>query len=421
MHVGNIDMLDEVLVTCRTALHSDSASVLKTVFGERCPLDISEMRDSDHHILVSIEVLRIELLCRKSDFRPAGIAVFLLHLESLVLDDLHLHALVRKHILAVADELHELVILVLELLPLESCELAETHLDDCSSLHIGEAECSHELVLRLFHALRRTDDIDDLVDHIKSLEETFEDMGSLARLLEVELCPSHDNLMTMSDEVLDQLLKVEGTRSAVHEGDIVHREARLKRRILVKHVEHHIRIRILLEADHDTHSLHCGLVVDVCDSVNLLCLDKLCDLLDHLTLVDHVRNLGNDDGLTAGLAYLDISLRTDHDTSAACLECILDALTSLDDASCREIRTLDILHEFLDGDLRIVDVCADSVTALGKVVRRHVCRHTYRDTRRTVQEKERKLGRKDRRLLERVVEVVLEINGILVEVSKNLV
>ena len=146
-------MLDEIFVTGRTSLHSDTASVLEPVLGERGSLDVAEMRNCYDHILVCIEVLRIELFGRHRDFSPARVTVLFLHLEGLVLDDLHLHAFVCKHILAVADELHELVILALELLAFKSGKLTQTHLDDGSSLRIGKSECCNELALRLFDVL----------------------------------------------------------------------------------------------------------------------------------------------------------------------------------------------------------------------------------------------------------------------------
>ena len=205
-------------------------------------------------------------------------------------------------------------------------------------------------------------------------------MSFLSSLLKIELRPSDDNLMPVLHEILDQLLEVQRARTTVHESHIVHREAGLKRRILVKHVQDDIGIRILLETDHDTDTLHRGFVIDVCDSFYLLAFHKLCDLLDHLTLVHHVRDLSHDYCLATRIANFDICLGTDHYPSPTCLECILDALPSLDDASCREIRTLDILHQFFDGDLRIVYVGTDGITALGKIVRRHIGRHTYRDS-----------------------------------------
>ena len=225
MHVGNIDMLNEVFITRSTSLHSHSTSVLSLVFSKGCSLDISEVRDCDHHILVRIEVFRIELLSRESDLRSSLVTVLLLHLHCLILDDAHLEINVREHILAVSDELHELVILALELLSFESGELTEPHLDNGSSLRFRESECRHELSLCLFHRLGCSDYSDDLIDHIKSLEESLEDMSPLLSLIKIELCPAKNHLVTMLHKVLDEVLEVERTRTSVYKGDIVHREA----------------------------------------------------------------------------------------------------------------------------------------------------------------------------------------------------
>ena len=39
-----------------------------------------------------------------------------------------------------------------------------------------------------------------------------------------------------------------------------------------------------------------------------------------------------------------------------------------------------MVHQFLYCNLRIVNVCTDSITALGEIVRSHVCSHTYGNT-----------------------------------------
>ena len=79
------------------------------------------------------------------------------------------------------------------------------------------------------------------------------------------------------------------------------------------------------------------------------------------------------------------------------------------------------MHQFLNCNLRIVNVCADGITALAKVVRRHIGCHSDCDSRRSVQKQKRYFGREHRRLLERVVKVVLEIHRILLKVGQNLI
>ena len=206
MHVGHIDVLYEVLITGCTALHSDSSPVLGFVLSEGSSLYVSEMRDGYDHIFVCVEVLRVEFLCRKRNLSPSVISIFFLHLKGLVLDDAKLLALACKHLLAIIDELHEIVIFVLKLFSFESCQLTESHFHDCSSLSLGECECLDKLVLRIIHRLGSTDDPDDLIYHIEGLEQTFEDMGLLLRLVKVEPRSAENHLMTMLHKIFDEVL-----------------------------------------------------------------------------------------------------------------------------------------------------------------------------------------------------------------------
>ena len=80
-----------------------------------------------------------------------------------------------------------------------------------------------------------------------------------------------------------------------------------------------------------------------------------------------------------------------------------------------------MMHQLLDGDFRIVNICTDGVAALCKIVRSHIRSHTDSNTRSTVQKKKRKLRRKNGRLLKGVIEVILKIYSILVKVCKNLI
>ena len=113
-------MLDEVLVARGAALGPHAAAVLRAVFGQRRALDVAHVRNGDHHVVVGIEILGIELLRSVDDLRAAFVAVLLLDLQQLVLDDLHLHADVRKHLRQVGDQLLQFVALGEQLAPFES-------------------------------------------------------------------------------------------------------------------------------------------------------------------------------------------------------------------------------------------------------------------------------------------------------------
>ena len=133
-------MLDEILVACCATLHTYTATILDAVLGQRGTLDISHMRDGDNHILISIEILGIELLRRVNDLGAALVAILGLDLQQLVLDDLHLHIDACQYILKVVDLALQLGVLGLQFLALQTCKLTQTHLNDSSCLHITQTK-----------------------------------------------------------------------------------------------------------------------------------------------------------------------------------------------------------------------------------------------------------------------------------------
>ena len=67
-----------------------------------------------------------------------------------------------------------------------------------------------------------------------------------------------------------------------------HAKCILKLCMLIKLVQDNICIGISAEVDADAHSLTAGVVIQVCDSVNLLVADKFCDLFDQTGFVYEV-------------------------------------------------------------------------------------------------------------------------------------
>ena len=220
-------------------------------------------------------------------------------------------------------------------------------------------------------------------------------------------------------EVLNDFLQREGARTTLHEGDVVEREAGLKRGVLEQGVQHDAGIRPLLEPDDHADTLAGALVIDIGNAFDFLFLGHLRDLLDHLALVHHIRDLGDDDGLVTAVVHLDFRLGAHHDAAAAGLVGLLDAAAAHDDAAGREIGALDVLHQLIRGDFGIVDVGADRVAALAQVVRGHVRGHAHGDAGSTVQQKQRGLGRDHRRFLEGVVKVGGHVHGVLLHVGQD--
>ena len=78
---------------------------------------------------------------------------------------------------------------------------------------------------------------------------------------------------------------------AVDEGQHVHVEGQLHRRVLEQVVQDLVRVGVALELDEDPHPVAVGLVPKVGDAVDLLVLDEIGDLLEERRLVDLVGQL----------------------------------------------------------------------------------------------------------------------------------
>ncbi len=115
------------------------------------------------------------------------------------------------------DELDDLLVLVLDLLPLESGEALEPHVEDRLRLDLRELERLHQLDARVVDVLRLLDELDDLVDVVERDLEPLEDVRPLLGLRQVELRPPDDDLLAVRDEVLDHLLQRHDLRHAVDE------------------------------------------------------------------------------------------------------------------------------------------------------------------------------------------------------------
>ena len=321
---------------------------------------------------------------------------------------------------AALDELHEFVVLVLELLALQAGQLAQAHFHDGGGLGVRELVAFHQHLAGFVDALGLiADNVDNLVDEVHGLEEAFQDMGALLGFVQLELGAAHHNLVAEVHELLDDFLEAEGAGTAFHQRHVVEGEAGLQRAVLEQHVEHHAGVGSLLEADDHAGFSAGAFIVDVGDALHLLFIGQLGNLLNHLPLVHHVRDFRDHDGFTAVVVHLDFRLGADDHAAAAGFIGFLDAGNAHHDAAGREIRALDVLHELFRGDFRIVDVGADGVAALAQVVGSHVGGHTYGNTRCAVQEQQRGLGGQDGGFFQGVVEVEGHVHGVLVHVSED--
>ena len=64
------------------------------------------------------------------DLRTTIVAIFLLHLEQILLHHFLTTLGIVENLLQVGDEFHQIIILLMELIDAQTCELSQTHIDD---------------------------------------------------------------------------------------------------------------------------------------------------------------------------------------------------------------------------------------------------------------------------------------------------
>jgi hypothetical protein len=164
-----------------------------------------------------------------SDAGSSRVAVALLEVQQLVLDDLEDLARVGEEVLELADELDDRLVLVLDLLALERRQATQLHLEDGVGLDLGELEQLDERA-RGVDVRRGADRGDDLVEVVERDLQALEDVRSLLGAGEIELGSPADDLSPIADVVLEHPLQAERLRLAVDEGEHVGAEARLAAR-----------------------------------------------------------------------------------------------------------------------------------------------------------------------------------------------
>ena len=352
------------------------------------------------------------------DFCTALVAILLLHLVQFVLHHLLAQFGVVEYRLQISNLALQFLIFSMQLIHTQSGQLRESHVYDSLRLYFVQVETLLQVALSIARSLRSTYDVHHLVDVVAGDDESFKNVGTFLCLLQVKLGAAYSHIVTMLHEVLHTFLQRQQTWASLHQSDTVHRERRLHCSHLIQLVEDYIGIGIALHVYYDTHTLTSRLVVNVRYASNLALLHEVGNASHEVGLVYAVRNL-SDDNLVVRVAAFDFRLGTHHDASASSLVSLLHTRQTIDISTRREVRSLDILHQSVYVDVRIVDICTASVNHLTQVVCRNIGGHTHGNTVTAVHQEVRYLCRHHRRLHKGVVKVRLHVYSVLLQVVHN--
>ena len=157
----------------------------------------------------------------------ALVAIFLLHLLQLLLHHLLATLGIVQNFLQVGYQLHQVVILLMQLVDTQTCQLAEAHIHDGLRLQLVQVETSLQVTLGITGCLRVADDVHHFVDIVHGNNQALQDVSSLLSLAQVVLRAAYGYVVTMLYEVFNTLLERQQTGATLHQGDVVDRERAL--------------------------------------------------------------------------------------------------------------------------------------------------------------------------------------------------
>ena len=120
------------------------------------------------------------------------------------------------------------------------------------------------------------------------------------------------------------------------------------------------------------------------------------------------------------LSALNLRFGTQYHSSTACLISILNALETIDIGSCGKVRGLDVLHEPVSVNIRIVYISTAAIDDFSEIMCRYIRRHSDSDTVSAIDQQIRHLCRHDRWLKQGIVKVGHHVHGVLLKVIHHM-
>src|SRR5579884_1167877 len=442
-------MLDEIallfLGSAFAGGHSDHALAAAALRPERAnggSLDEAAVSNADDASFVGDQVLHVDLCFVRHDLSQPRRAEFVANFAQLLLDDLQNSLLLRQDVTEVFDRSDYLFVFLLDFFPFQAGQLIEAKVenfvgllfaegvaafyeprraanDDADLFHLslGEIECE-QFHPRFLAVGRLANDADEFIQVFECDQITFQRFGALLSLSQFKARAPQDHLAPMLDVAGVGFLEREQLGAAVIDRQHQGREGTFHRGEFVKIVNDDFRVGVPFQLDHDAVILirPTAHVADVRDHYTL---HQLRDALDQRSPIHAVGNLRDDNLLPAAFEFFHAGFAAHLDAAPSGLKILADSVDAADDASGGKIRALHMLHQFIEGDVGVVDLRADSINDLRQIVWRNVGRHADGNAGAAVDEQIWKRGGENGGLGARFVVVGDEVHRLLVHVGHH--
>ena len=132
----------------------------------------------------------------------------------------------------------------------------------------------------------------------RAFRRPFQNMGTFLCFIQIILCSSGNNILLMSQIIFRSLsgFNTFGSKASSLQEPDKHDNAKsiLQLCMFIQLIQNYIGIGIFTKINTDTHTLTAGMVIQVCNSIDLFITDKLCDLSIRRALFTRYGKLGND-------------------------------------------------------------------------------------------------------------------------------
>ena len=158
------------------------------------------------------------------DFRTAIIAIFFLHFQKLILDDLENLIFIRKNRFKLCNQFMKLSQLILNCLTLQTSEFSELHREDCLRLNLRKFEFRDQIFLRFVISFTFANSFNHLINIIQRDFQAFKNVCARLCFRELKLSAAATNYLSMGDEFMKRGATLHGcdvrTRDAFANMDI---------------------------------------------------------------------------------------------------------------------------------------------------------------------------------------------------------
>ena len=211
--------------------------------------------------------------------------------------------------------------------------------DNSFCLFFREIVADLEVFFSICLIIRSTDQGDDFIEDGNDADQALYDVEPSFCLFLIKARASDNDIPKVCNVARQNRYNPHLTRGIVINCHHIEVVVDLQVCILEQIVQDQVCIGIFFELNGNTKTISVRLIPNLSDTCNLVVDTNIIDLLDQDSLVDLIRDLGNNDLLLTTFELLDLCLRADNHPTLTSFIGFLNLIPALDNGTRWEIRS----------------------------------------------------------------------------------